>query len=84
MTSLKKDKAGLQDEIKEIRADSDRKQRRQTNQFKEAQNAEKQLEQVMTTSKLSKSRFYRLEKDMYWYLKMRVCLGKCPRNACRS
>ena len=46
VTALKKDKASLQDEVKEIKADAERKQRRQTDQFKEAQNAEKKLEQV--------------------------------------
>ena len=51
VTSLKKDKSSLQDEIREIRADSDRKLRRQTDQFKETQTAERKLEQVIVTSK---------------------------------
>ena len=46
VTTLKKEKAGLQDEIKDIRIETERKLKRQAEQNRETQNAEEKLHQV--------------------------------------
>lgn len=46
VTNLKKEKASLQDEIRDIKAEKDRQLKRQADSFRESQNAEQKLDQV--------------------------------------
>ena len=50
---LKKEKASLEDQLREIRTDTERKLKRQAESNREAQVAEEKLQQVMTWDQIA-------------------------------